>query len=175
MKNDDLFTARMPEIDIREDIDEVFSRAREAADQSQEGEDGLLRRQVIIVTPGRLLIAKECPIPPELPAEALKMLIGLAPPNPPRKIAVIAFTLLQALKSDLRRAIPFIDVLLGFGTLGHCVWVFEGHPSARAAGCREADLLLVDSAMLTELDRMGEWQEIALGAMRGEKIKVIAR
>jgi hypothetical protein len=175
MKKDDLFSARMPEVDIREDIEEVFIRAREAADQSKEGEDGLLRRQVIIVTPGRLLIAKECPIPPELPAEALEMLIGLAPPNPPRKIAVIAYTLLEALKSDLRRAIPFIDILLGFGTLGHSMWIFEGHPSALTAGCREADLLLVDSAMLAELEMAGNWQETALAAMRGNEIKVIAR
>jgi len=165
----------MPEVYIRKDIEEVFTRAREAADQSKERDDGLLRRQVIIVTPGRLLIAKECPILPELPAEALEMLIGLLPPNPPRKIAVIAYTLLEALKSDLRRAVPFIDILLGFGTLGHSVWIFEGHPGALAAGCREADLLLVDSAMLAELEKDGNWQVTALAAMQGKEIKVIAR
>jgi len=167
----------MPEVDIRADIEEIFARARSAADQSTQGEDGLLHRQVIIVSPGRLLIAKECPIPAELSADALRTLAGLVPPKPPRQIAVIAYTLLDALKKDLRRAIPFFDLLRGFATLGHSVWIFEGHPSALAAGCREADLLLVDSAMLAELEKGADedWRTTALNAMRGNEIKIVAR
>ena len=170
-----LFHAHMPELDIRPDIEDIFARARSAADQSREGADGLLRRQVIIVSPGRLLIAKECPIPSELPAEILDRLANLVPPRPPLGIAVIAYTLLEALKLDLRRAIPFFDHLLVLGALGHSVWVFEGHATALVAGCREADLLLVDSAMLTELDSHPGWREEAQQAMRRKEIKIIAR
>ena len=53
-----LFIPHMPEIDIRPDIESVFSKARAAADESREDVDGLFHRQVIIVTPGRLLISK---------------------------------------------------------------------------------------------------------------------
>lgn len=175
MKIEHLFTAHMPEVDIRPDIESVFSKARAAAEANQEGQDGLSRRQVIIVTPGRLLIGKDCPIPAELNEKELKVLASLAPPQPPRQIAVIAYTLLEALKTDLRQAIPFIDYLLGFGTLGHSVWVFEGHASALAAGCRSVDMLLVDSAMLPELEKFQDWRSTALDAMRGSEIKVIAR
>jgi hypothetical protein len=56
------------------------------------------------------------------------------------------------------------------------VWIFEGHSSALPAGCAEADLLLVDSAMALEMDAGNPgWQEQAKSAMRGDTIRIIAR
>jgi len=172
----DLFTPRMPEVDVRPEIGSVFSHARAAAAQTHAGEDGIEHRQVIIITPGRLLIAKDCPLAGDIPTEQLARLSELVPLQPNINIAVITYTYLDALKTDIRRAIPFFDFLLGFAALGHTVWVFEGHMSALAAGCRGADLLLVDSGMLPALEAGNpDWRAQALQAMRGDAVKLIAR
>lgn len=176
MKNDNgLFSPRMPEVDIRPDLGAIFERARQAADEPSEDEQGFYRRQVIIVSPGRLLIGKECPLPAELGREEVEKLSGLLPPNPAKNIAVIAYTALDALKKDLLQAIPFFGYLLGFAAIGHKVWVFEGHTSAIRAGCRDADLLLVDAGMLPFLEEDPGWKEEALGVMREGTIKILAR
>lgn len=166
---------RMPDVDIRPDIDMIFDRARAAADKSTVDAEGLFHRQVIIVTPGRLLIGKECPLPGEFPGGELERLINLLPVNPPRSIAVIAYTFLEALKQDLLKAIPFFGYLMGFAAIGHKVWIFEGHPSALAAGCRDADLLMVDGGLLPDLEKNINWQQEALSVMRGSEIKIIPR
>lgn len=168
-----IFTVHMPDVDVRGDIEAVFNQARAAAEQAEPDEDGLLRRQVIIITPGRLLISKQCPILNEIKKTEVDRLAQLIPSHPVRRIAVIAYTLLDALKVDIRQAIPFFDYLLGFGMLGHCVWVFEGHQSALTAGCRDADVLLVDDAMLPYLHP--DWRMTALRTMRGSEIRLIAR
>ncbi|MBM3136781.1 MAG: hypothetical protein FJZ98_01190 [Chloroflexi bacterium] len=170
-----MFHPHIPEVDIREDIDLIFGRAREAADESTIGSDGLYHRQVIIVTPGRLLIGKECPLPGEFPGGELEKLINLLPPSPPRSIAVIAYTYLEALKQDLLKAIPFFGFLMGFATIGHKVWVFEGHPTALTAGCHDADLLMVDGGLLLDLEKIGNWHEEVLKSMRGSEIKIVTR
>ena len=175
VKQDNLFYPHIPEVDVLPDIDKIFNRARSAADESIQDKDGLYRRQVIIVTPGRLLVGKKCPIPSELSQDEISRLLALIPPHPPRNIAVIAYTYLDALKEDLLKAIPFFGYLLGFATIGHRVWVFEGHPSALAAGCAQADMLIVDGALLPDLDKNESWREVAVSAMRGNQIKVIPR
>jgi hypothetical protein len=176
MADTDLFTPRMPEVDIRPEIGAIFSRARAAAAQTHTGEDGIEHRQVIIITPGRLLVAKCSPLAEDIPVEQLALLNELVPPKPRINIAVLAYTYLDALKKDIRRAIPFFDFLLGFAALGHTVWVFEGHTSALVAGCREVDLLLVDSGLLPALEAHNpDWRAGALQAMRGDIIKLIAR
>jgi len=176
MTEKDLFTPRMPEVDVRLEIGAIFSRAQAAAAQTHAGEDGIKHRQVIIVTPGRLLVAKDCPLAGDIPTEQFARLSELVPPQPSINIVVIAYTYFDALKTDIRRAIPFFDFMLGFAALGHTVWVFEGHMSALAAGCREADLLLVDSDMLPALEANNpDWRAQALQAMRGDAVKLIAR
>jgi hypothetical protein len=171
----DLFFPHLPEVDIRTDINSVFSKARMAADQSREDEDGIFHRQVIIVTPGRLLISKLCPLPSEIPAAELSRLSSLIPPQPQKNIAVISYTLLEALKKDILQAIPFFGFLLGFATIGHVVWVFEGHSTAMQAGCKDADILLVDGGILPYLGDELEWRTIAMNSMRGNEIKIIPR
>ena len=176
MTEKELFTPRMPEVDFRPDISAIFSHARVAAAQTHVGEDGIEHRQVILITPGRLLVAKDCPLAGDIPAEQLAKLSKLVPPQPCINIAVLAYTYLDALKTDIRRAIPFFDFLLGFAAIGHAVWVFEGHESALANGCRDADLLLVDSGMLPALEANNpDWRTQALQAMRGDTVKLIAR
>ena len=174
-ESEKLFKPHIPEVDLRPDINEIFDRAREAADASAQDEDGLYHRQVIIVTPGRLLIGKECPLPAELSNDEINKLSNLIPFNPPRNIAVIAYTYLEALKEDILKAIPFFGYLMGFSTIGHKVWIFEGHPSALAAACRDADILIVDGGMIPYLEENSDWRVEAVSAMRGNEIKIIPR
>jgi hypothetical protein len=61
-------------------------------------------------------------------------------------------------------------MLVGLSYIGHAVWVFEGHASALAAGCREADVLIVDSAMRPLLPPA--WDADAAAAMRNGNILV---
>lgn len=175
MNEKDLFYPHMPEVFIRKDIEAVFAKARTSAAEPVQGDDGIYRRRLIIVTPGRLLIGKDCPLAADLTSEQMAALENLVPRKPLIQICAIAYTLLDALKADMRRAIPFVDYLLGFAAMGHNVWAFEGHASALAAGCRDADLLLVDGGMLPALDRNPNWRETAVDAMRGEEIKLISR
>jgi hypothetical protein len=71
------------------------------------------------------------------------------------------------------RAIPFLGLLMGLSYLGHAVWIFEGHPSALAAGVREADILIVDSAMAGFLSP--GWQDTAAAAMRNANLLMVDR
>jgi len=64
----------------------------------------------------------------------------------------------------------YLGFLLGFAYIGHAVWVFEGHPSALASGCRNADVLLVDGAMVPHLQQ--DWVAVASRAMRRPEIFV---
>jgi hypothetical protein len=175
MDSNDIFFPHMPEVFTPEDLAGVFDRARSAAADLTQDVDGVYHRQIIIVTPGRLLVKKECPLAAELQPAQIALLEKFVPRKPILKICAIAFTELEALKKDMRRAIPFIDYLLGFASLGHSVWVFEGHSSALAQGCREADLLLVDSGMLPELEKNPNWQATAEQAMRTPEIKLVSR
>ena len=173
MSDPDLFKAHMPEVDIRPDIEQIFSRARDAAGKDTVLPDGTALRRVAIITPGRLLVIKDSYPPGSLPRKNVAMFESLLPSKNKCRIAVIAYTYLEALKADLRKAIPFFDYLLGFAYQGHIVWVFEGHESALRAGCRDADLLLVDKAMLPFL--VHNWRKTASNVMRHASIRIIAR
>lgn len=153
----DLFEPRMPEVDTPPNIENVFAEARKAAYGANATERD--PRQVVVVTPGRMLMLQPCPPPGSMPKSAVSQIEKLASPKVKRKIAVIGYTELRAVTSDLGRAIPFFGLLSGMAYIGHSVWVFEGHQSALAAGCHDADLLIVDSAMVPHL--APDWQKMA--------------
>jgi hypothetical protein len=163
-------SVRMPDVDEPADIDAVFAKARLAA--TGEGESGRPApgRHVIIVTPGRMVMFKACPPPHSMPADKVASVEQMVSSKVKRKIAAIAFTEAGALMHDAGQAIPFLGFLLGFAYIGHAVWVFEGHPSALAAGCRDADVLLVDGAMVPHLQQ--DWAAVASKAMRRPEILV---
>ena len=166
----------MPEVDVRPHIEEIFTRALQEAQKVYLDDQKIPHRQILIITPGRLLIAKTCPVVEDFSADHLNKLNELLPVVPKKKIAVIAYTYLEALQADMRKAIPFIDILMGFCALGHDVWIFEGHPSAFKAGCAGADLLLVDAAMQPFISLNNpDWRDIAMEIMPMGSIKIIAR
>jgi hypothetical protein len=69
--------------------------------------------------------------------------------------------------------IPFLGYLIGMAYLGHSVVVFEGHPSALSIACRDADLLIVDGAMLQHLQK--DRVTVATSVLRKRKILVFGR
>ncbi|MBZ5595536.1 MAG: hypothetical protein LAP39_25100 [Acidobacteriia bacterium] len=147
----------MPEVDHPADMNRVFDQARKSADAGHGAGDP--SRQVVLITPGRMLMLQPCPPPGSMPANVVTQIERLVSPKVKRKIAVIAYTDLKAITKGLAKAIPFFGMLVGMAYIGHCVWIFEGHPSALAAGCKEADVLIVDSGMLPHLP--SGWQTLA--------------
>lgn len=98
----------------------------------------------------------------------------IVPSSSKRNVAVIADTkwASQAPPSiqAANEAIPFFGMLMGFTHIGHSVWVFNGAGTLLSAGCRNADLLIVDSASIAELP--SNWQVEAQGSMRSPQIVV---
>ncbi|NMC47774.1 MAG: hypothetical protein GYA52_13185 [Chloroflexi bacterium] len=172
MDQENIFQVHMPEVDIRPDLKAIFQEARELADQETVLADGTHQRRVVIVSPGRLILLKDSYPPDTLPSENRMVLEDLLPSEKPLKIAVIAYTYLEALRVDIRRAIPFFDYLLGFTYLGHSVWIFEGHSSALREGCRDADYVLVDQRMLPYLDE--DWRQIILSENNPANIRMLS-
>jgi hypothetical protein len=160
----------MPDVSPRSDIEEVFANVRRTAAGRGAG-DGL-----VIVKPDRTHVV----MPRLAETEALKKMAenmdAMVPASTQRNIAAIAFTVLAAADGgppglvEVSKAIPFLGMLVGFSYIGHAVWVFEGHASALAAGCRNADILLVDSAMRPLL--APGWDEKAAAVMRNANILV---
>jgi hypothetical protein len=169
-----LYLPRMPEVDLTIKIEDVFKEARKAAlGETRPPGAAPNDRFLILVTPGRLLMHKPCPAAGSLPESQVASIENMLPTRVKRNIAVIAYTELQAVTNQISKAIPFVGMLLGFSYIGHAVWVFEGHPSALAAGCREADLLFVDGGMLPFLT--DNWGELAASGMRNKEIYVHER
>lgn len=160
----------MPEVDELPNIEELFEKARKAA--AGEGEQALAQpgQHVIVVTPGRMLMFQPCPPPGSMPPSQVASIEQMISPKVKRNVAAIAYTELGALTSNISKAVPFFGFLLGFAYIGHAVWVFEGHPSALAAGCRDADVLIVDSGMVPHLQK--DWMAIASSVMRTAEIYV---
>jgi hypothetical protein len=159
--NGGIFTPRMPEVDEHRNIEKVFQEARKAAAGD---------RQVVLITPGRMLMLQPCPPAGSMPAQVVSQIEKLISPKIKRKIAVIAYTELKALTTNLAKAIPFFGMLSGMAYIGHAVWVFEGHSSALAAGCKDADLVIVDSAMVSHL--APDWQSFARTEAPGRQIYI---
>jgi hypothetical protein len=167
----DLFQPRMPEVDIVANIEEVFDKARKSAsgEMSVPGSDPK-GRFVIVITPGRMLMNKPCPPAGSISQSQVASIEGMMPSSTKRNIAVIAYNELKAVTKDASKTIPFLGMLMGFAYIGHAVWIFEGHSSALAAGCRNADLLLVDSGMVPHLPN--NWINTASSVMRHKEIYV---
>lgn len=141
-----LFEPRMPEVDFP-NLEEIFAKARRVG-TGELAPPGSQGRHVAVVTPGRMVMMHPCPTPGTMSPAAIQSVEKLLPPATKRKVAVIAFTELEALRADLKKAIPFYGLLTGLAYIGHSVWIFEGHYSALAPGAREADLLIVDEGMI---------------------------
>ena len=158
-----LFKPRMPEVDFPAKLEDIFDKARKAAAEDTTPTKGK-NRQVVVVTPGRMVMLHPCPAPGTMNPQAVESVEKLMPSKTRRNVAVIAYTELKALRADVVKTIPFYGLLTGLAYIGHAVWVFEGHSSALAAGCRDADLLIADCEMVPFL--AGDWITTASSVMR---------
>lgn len=165
-----LFDPRMPEVDIIPDIEDRFVEVRKAANGEVVPPTGADGRHVIVVTPGRMMMFKGCPPPGTMSREAVASAEQMMPSTPKRNMVAIAYNEVEAITTDAGKTIPFLGYLMGFAYIGHAVWVFEGHPSALAAGCREADILLVDGGMAPYLQT--DWLDIVTGVMRHPEVVI---
>jgi hypothetical protein len=165
-----LFEPRMPDVDVLPSIEEVFAKARQEAATDEEPPSAPTGRRVVVVTLGRMLMFQPCPPAGSMSAAQVASIERMVSPTVKRNIAAIAATDLDVLMADASKAIPFLGMLLGFAYIGHAVWVFEGHQSALAAGCRNADVLIVDGGMVPHLQ--SDWQVVAASAMRRREIYV---
>jgi hypothetical protein len=167
----DIFRPHIPEVQSVQNIEAVFAEARKAAGGESRPPGAVVdERFYVVVTPGRMVMYKPCPAPGSMAPQQVAQIEKLLPSTIKRNIAVIANTELQAVMKEISKAIPFIGMLMGFAYIGHAVWIFEGHPEALQAGCREADLLIVDSGMAPFLSK--DWLAAAQGVMRHPEIYV---
>ena len=158
-----LFKPRMPEVDFPAKLEDIFDKARKAAAADTTPAKGK-NRHVVVVTPGRMIMLHPCPAPGTMDQQAVESVEKLMPSKTQRNVSVIAYTELKALRADVVKTIPFYGLLTGLAYIGHAVWVFEGHSSALAAGCREADLLIADCEMVPFL--ASDWMRTASSVMR---------
>jgi len=126
-----------------EALEQAFSAIRRRAAQ----------RHLVILCPNGRVMSMPAMAREAAPADAVAAVERMLPSTKPRRVAVIADTswTLEA-QPNLQaagRAIPFFGMLMGFASIGHSVWVYDG--SAGAAGCQEADLVIVDSARVDRL------------------------
>ncbi len=145
-------------------IEEWFKKAREYAAQGN---------LVVVREDGKhLLLPAIHPssVKPEMTAAVEQMI----PSTTKRRVAVISETSWASCgKPSLQagsQAIPFLGFLTGFAHIGHSVWIFHGSHDLLCAGCRGADVLIVDSASLAALPR--DWQVEAASTMRNPQILV---
>lgn len=139
-------------------------------------------RRLVLVQPGHVLLALVCPPAGSMPHDQVRNMEQIISPATPRNVAVIARTdFLPALPGPAgdatpqafqaaSQAIPILGLLMGLSYIGHAVWIFPGEAADLAAGCRDADVLFVDSAMRAQLPP--GWEEVAAGVMRNANIFV---
>jgi hypothetical protein len=128
---------------------------------------------VILCPDGQHLILPALPkvaVRPEMLAAVERML----PSTIKRSVAVIGDTAWttgsEPSLQTANQAIPFFGLLMGFASLGHLVWIFNGAANLLSAGCREADVLVVDSASVATLPR--DWKAEAAKVMRNPEILI---
>jgi hypothetical protein len=173
----------MPKVDaVRTQQAATFQLARRIAVKGKVlCPGGVTERCVALVTPGRLIIPIPC-LPGDTYDPDLVAALGrMVSDQKAQTISVIAFNDLpkQILPADqlewqgitsklIDTMIPFLGLLMCMTNFGHNVVVFEGHSSAVALGCRDADLLLVDEAMVVHLPK--DWVSVAGSVLRKPRI-----
>lgn len=169
----------MPEVDTDCDINACFSLARQisANESGLSNNEEIRQRSVSIITPGRMIMPVLSPPPGSASPEMLENVKRLVPDKDTQNIVAIGFNDVvkyNALSTEKAgQLIPFLGYLIGMAYLGHIVTLFEGHSSAFADGCYDADLLIVDEAMMEYL--LFNWVDIACKAMRRPKILIFHR
>ena len=139
-------------------------------------------RNVILVQPDGTFLAFPAPARGAMPPEKVAQIESIVPATPQRNISAIAATALvtgqprplaiatEEIFLAAGKAIPFFGLLIGLAYIGHTVRVFDGTTPPLAIGCKDADVLIIDSAQRANLRE--DWLAIALPAMRNANVFV---
>jgi hypothetical protein len=119
------------------------------------------KRMVIVVQPDGSFLAFPCP-----PAVArnISVIANTALVTGQKKPVAIAG---EKTFAAAGQAIPFFGLLIGLAYIGHKVRVFDGSHAPLTLGCKDADVLIVDSGKLPD-----DWQAVASAAMHNANIFV---
>lgn len=150
------------------EVEQTFAAIRERAAQ----------RQLVILRPDGRQLMLPAMDPATAPANAVSAVERLLPSSVKRNVAAIAdtsWTMSGAPNMrDAGRAIPFFGMLMGFASIGHSVWIFDGSTAAAlAAGCRDADLVIIDSARAEAF--AAEWQSAINSVTRTKQMLLYDR
>lgn len=152
-------------IDMQSNVEGAFVAVRKFA----RGQRGV----VIMRSNGGPAVMPAPPPTPQLQQMASK-LAAIIPADRQRTIAVLADTSFAARPNvsplEANQAIPFFGMLIGFAFLGHAVMVIQAAPALLEAGCREADFLLLDSAIVEKLPP--DFVQRASAVMRNANIAI---
>lgn len=161
------FSPRMPQVDEDRLNEEILKVAQSMATDQ-------IKRQLVIITPGRLIKTSD-PLPPRetLAPEFVSILEGIAPSSQQWNIIAIGMTEFRAFNASPNTSVPFLDLIHGFIQIGHAVILFEGHPSGFTQMCHNRDLLVVDSEMVPFLQT--DWLEVAKSTMRNPNVLKVNR
>ncbi len=158
--------------------DAVFQQARTRTRQGD-------RWQIVLVRADQSLLPLTCIPRQAMTKEQLAQAHRVIPEGMPRNVAVIASTQLIPDPSDTGaspavaqlkaagRSIPFFGLLLSLASAGNPTWIFEGSPETLVPGCRNADLLFIDSAFAGKIPM--KTLDDAAGVMRSANIAVYDR
>jgi hypothetical protein len=140
------------------------------------------KRFVLLVQPDGSFLVLPCPAPGAMAAENIAQIESIVPSTTKRNISAIGHTeIVSGQKKPVAvggpevvraagQAIPFLGLLIGMAYVGHTVRVFNGRTPTLAFGCKDADVLIVDSAVAGQLGE--DWKTIASAAMRNANIFV---
>jgi hypothetical protein len=146
-------------------LEQVFAAVRAKA---------ALRNLVVLRPDGQHLLLPALK-PEAQPPDGVAVVERLLPSKVPRNVAVIGDTgWSMAAPPSLQaanRSIPFFGLLMGFSSIGHAVWIFDAATADTIrAGCRGADVLIVDDARLPSFP--SGWQTCAGQEMRNRQVLV---
>ncbi len=140
------------------------------------------KRYVLLVQPDGSFLVLLCPAAGSMAAESIAQIESIVPSTVKRNISAISHTEIVGGQKkpvavagpDIFRAagqaIPFLGLLVGMAYIGHTVRVFNGRTPPLASGCKDAEVLIVDSALEGELGE--HWKTVASAAMRTANIYI---
>jgi hypothetical protein len=151
-----ILASEMPKVDVPPDLEGRFTKARLVAagkTPANPSADPNGERCMVVVTPNRSFAILRNPAKSALPPQGVQALEKIAPSIKPLTIRVIASIQFDTLLEPQAKPDPIIGLTIGLSRIGHTVVVFEGHSSAFQAGCRDADLLVVDETLIRHLQK----------------------
>lgn len=153
---------------VADDLTSVFAEARQRA----------AKRQLVVMRHSGQTVSLPAMPREQFPPESVAVVEKMLPSSVPRKVAVIADTAWAEQErpsiAEAGRAVPFFGLVMGLSVIGHAVLVFKSTSAMLlTAGCREAELVIVDSAQLPAMP--ADWQRLITPVVKMPEIQIFDR